>query len=86
MDARNGQLDWVVHFQQRKDKASHTARFVVDNVAYPSMLNGRAWISKENFQVIHLEANLMGGLPEIGLQELAFSVVELRRPSSHPWS
>jgi VWFA-related protein len=74
MDSRNGQLDWVVHFQQRKDRPSRTAKFSVGNVAYPSMLKGRAWISKESFQVVHLEANLMGALPEIGLEDLAFSV------------
>ena len=74
IDSRNGQLEWVVHFQQRKDRPSRTVKVWVDDVAYPGMLKGRAWISKENFQVIHLEANLMGGRPEIGLQELAFSV------------
>jgi len=74
VDERNGQPDWVVHFQQRKDRLSHTAKFWVDNVAYPARLKGRAWISRENFQVIHLEAALMGELPAIGLQELAFSV------------
>ena len=74
MDNRNGQLEWVVHFQQRKDRPSRTVKVWVDDVAYPGRLKGRAWISKENFQVMHLEANLMGGRPEIGLQELAFSV------------
>jgi hypothetical protein len=74
MDNRNGQLDWVVHLQQRKDKPGRTTRFSVDNVNYRGMLKGRAWISKENFQVMRLEASLMGEVPEIGLQELAFSV------------
>ena len=74
MDERNGQLDWVVHFQQRKDRPGRTAKFSVDNRTYPCALKGRAWISKENFQVVHLEANLMGEVPAIGLQDLAFSV------------
>jgi VWFA-related protein len=74
IDERNGQLDWVVHFQQRKDKPSRTAKFSMDNIAYPAMLKGRAWISKENFQIVHLEANLMEDLPQIELEELAFSV------------
>jgi len=74
VDERNGQLDWVVHFQQRKDRPSRTARFWVDNVSYPGNLKGRAWISNENFQVVHLEANLMRDVPAIGLQDLAFSV------------
>jgi len=74
MDKRNGQLDWVVHFQQRKDRPSRTAQFWVDGVAYPGMFKGRAWISQEDFQVIHLEAKLMGDLRAMQLQELALSV------------
>ena len=74
LEKRNGQLDWVVHFQQRMDRPSRTVRFWVDGVAYRGMFKGRAWISKENFQVIHLETNLMGDIPAIWLQELAISV------------
>ena len=85
MDKRNGQLDWVVHFQQRKDRPNRTAKIWVDDVAYPGMLKGRAWISKENFQVIHLETNLMGDIPAIWLQELAVSVdyAFVRAPSGN---
>jgi hypothetical protein len=72
-DERNGQADWVVHFQQRKDKPRRTVRFWVDNDAYPARLKGRAWIQNDNFQVVHLEANLMGDLSQIGLQEFAVS-------------
>jgi len=74
LDERNGQRDWVVHFQQRKDKPSRTAEFWVDKVGHPGNLKGRAWISSENFQVLHLEASLIDDLPSIGLQDLAFSV------------
>ena len=73
MDERNGRLDWVVRFQQHKDKPGRTVRFWADNDAYPARLKGRAWLSKDNFQVVHLEANLMGDLSQIGLQE--FSVL-----------
>lgn len=71
---RNGQLDWVVHFQQRKDRPDRTAKFWVGNVSRSGMFKGRAWISKENFQVVHLEASLVGGVPDIGLEGLAVSV------------
>ena len=37
-------------------------------------VKGRAWISMDSFQVVHLEAALMGGLPQIGLEELTLSV------------
>jgi VWFA-related protein len=85
VDERSGHLDWVVHFQQRKDKLGRTAQFWVDKVGYPGSLKGRAWISTENFQVIHLEASLIGELPAIGLQELAFSVdyESVRSPSGN---
>jgi VWFA-related protein len=74
MDNRNGQLDWVVHFQQRKDRPARTANFQVDTTSHPVRLKGRAWISQENFQVVHLDASFMGTLPEPKLQEFAFSV------------
>lgn len=74
LDERNGQFNWVVHFQQRKDWPSRTAQIWVNNVARPGMFGGRAWISKDNFQVVHLEASLMQGVPDIGLRGLAVSV------------
>jgi len=73
-DERNGQLDWVIHFQQRKDRSNRVAVFLVNNVARPGRLKGRAWISKDNFQIVHLEASLMNGIPDIGLNGLALSV------------
>lgn len=74
VDERMGQREWVVHFQQRKDRPSRTAKFWVDNAGYPGSLKGRAWISTENFQILYLEASLMSEVPAIGLQDLAFSV------------
>lgn len=42
----NGQPAWVVAFQQRKDRPSHTAMFSVKGVVYPAKLKGRAWIAQ----------------------------------------
>ncbi len=71
---RNGQLDWVVRFQQRKDRPGRTAKVWVDEIARPAGFQGRAWISKENFQVVHLDASLLNGVPDIGLEEMTVSV------------
>jgi VWFA-related protein len=73
-DERDGQRDWVVRFQQRKDRPSRSAKVWVYDVARPGVFKGRVWISKDNFQVVHLEASLMGGVPDIGLEDLAFLV------------
>ena len=73
-DERNGQPDWVVHFQQRKDRPSRTATVWVSGVNRAGMLKGRAWIAKDNFQIVHLESSLMDGVPEIELEGLGVSV------------
>lgn len=74
MDERSGQHDWVVHFEQRTDRPSRTAKVWANGAASPGILKGRAWISKGDFQVVHMEAGLMTGLPDVGLQKMAFSV------------
>lgn len=74
VDERGGQQDWVIHFEQRKDRPDRTARVWANGAASPGMLKGRAWISRSDFQVVHMEAGLMKGLPEIGLQRMGFSV------------
>jgi hypothetical protein len=67
-------MDWVVHFEQRKDRPSRTAKVWANSVAHPGMFKGRAWISEDTFQVVHLEAGLMDGVPDIGLVGMTFSV------------
>ena len=73
-DERNGEPEWVVHFQQRKDRPSRTATVWVSGVNRAGMLKGRAWIAKNNFQIVHLESSLMDGVPDIELEGLAVSV------------
>jgi len=74
LDKRNGQLAWVIHFQQRSDKPGRTLSFPAANGSYWAMLKGRAWISAEDFHVIHLETNLMADIPAIKLQSSAISI------------
>lgn len=82
-DQRNGQPEWVIHFQQRKDRPEHTVNFWINNVSRPGFFKGRAWISLENFQVVHLEASLMDDLPDLGLQALTVAVnYRLAQPPS----
>jgi hypothetical protein len=74
LDKWNGQLAWVIHFQQRKDKPRRTLQFRTEGGTYGAMLKGRAWISMENGQVLHLETNLMQDMPAMGLRGSAISV------------
>jgi hypothetical protein len=74
LDKWNGQFAWVIHFQQRKDKPGRTLEFNTRGGPYFPTLKGRAWISMENSQVLHLETNLMHAAPSIDLQSGATSI------------
>ena len=56
-----------MRFQQRQDRPARLRAYVVNGQMYPVSLKGRAWISPETFQVVHLESDLVCGVPEIRL-------------------
>ncbi|MGB2662510.1 MAG: hypothetical protein WAK48_00810 [Candidatus Acidiferrum sp.] len=74
LDKWKGQLAWVIRFQQRKDKPRRTLQFRTEAGSYAAMLTGRAWISMESGQVLHLETNLMQDIPPMDLRRSAISV------------
>lgn len=59
VDSWRHQRSWVIRFEQRKDRPSRTFQFKEEKSTYSAMLKGRAWVSSENSQILHLEANLM---------------------------
>jgi hypothetical protein len=74
LDKWKGQLAWVIRFQQRKDKPRRTLQFRTESGSYAAMLKGRAWVSMESGQVLHLETNLMQDIPAMDLRRSAISV------------
>lgn len=74
LDEWRGERAWVIHFQQRKDKPCRTMQFRTERGVYPVMLKGRAWISTDSSQVLHLETNLMQGVSAMNLRSSAISV------------
>jgi len=70
----NNQAAWVVHFRQIKGKPSRTVMLETGTQVYPLSIKGRAWIATGSGQVLHLETRLMKRIPEIELEENAFSV------------
>lgn len=72
---RNGQATWVVHFEQRKDKPSHTLSFRGANGSgYPAKVKGRAWIAAESGEVMHMETSLMEEIPEAKVRHWYLSI------------
>lgn len=89
----NGQATWVLHFQQRKDRPSHTASFSVKGAAYPAELKGRAWIAQDSSQdsgeVLHLETSLMEAIPAANVRQMYLSIdyapVQFRTENVRVW-
>jgi hypothetical protein len=72
-----GQPAWLVHFELRPDRTSRLRSFVVGHLSYPVRLKGRAWISKDTYQVLRLESDLLTAIPQIRLF-VEHTVVEYR--------
>jgi len=62
-----GEATWLVHFRQRADQPNHMQSYKVGNKYYPVSLKGRAWITAEKFQIVRIEAEMIGPMPEIQL-------------------
>ena len=73
-DSWNNASAWVVHFAQRKGRPSRTHTFRSPAASYPAALKGRAWISTDSYQVLHLETNLTQGIAMVHLKGYAVSV------------
>ncbi len=70
----HNQPAWVVDFRQKKGMRPRTVEMGTGTKAFPLGIKGRAWIAADSGQVIHLETNLVNPIPQIDLEEYAFSV------------
>ena len=84
-----GQPAWQVHFQQRPDKPIRIRGYRVRGHWYPVKLKGRAWIAADSYQLLHLEADLLEPLPEIGLVsehiEIEYRPVRFQKQKLELW-
>jgi len=84
-----GQAAWLMHFRQVDDKPSRLRSYVVNKNNYPVNLKGRAWISADNFQILHLETDLVKPIPEIRLNtehtSVTYGPVQFRRRGTDLW-
>lgn len=66
--------EWVIRFEQRKNKASRTRSFRTEQGSYPAKLKGLAWISAGSQQVTQIETNSISPIPMIHLKSDAVRV------------
>lgn len=65
---------YLIGFEQRRDKPGRTLRLRSDKGTYPVMLRGRAWISAENSQVLHMEIKSMEAVHACKLRSAAIAI------------
>jgi hypothetical protein len=64
-----GKRVWQVYFRQREDKPNAIRSYIlgVNSEPHPVPLKGRAWFVADSYQIIGLQTDLIGMLPDIRL-------------------
>ena len=80
---------WRVRFQQRKDRPARMSDFRVGNEIFPVRLKGTAWIDAGNYQIVHLETELLEPIPRVKLyaerQALDYGPVQFQDSKVSMW-
>jgi tetratricopeptide (TPR) repeat protein len=61
----SGKPTWLVHFRQRPDRPNRMQDYTVAGQTYRIDLKGRAWISSDTSQIVHIEADIVNPMHEI---------------------
>lgn len=84
-----GRATWLVYFRQRPDRPNHFLEYQFSDASYSVALKGRAWIAADDFQIVHLETDLMGPMPQIQLlnqhQSVDYGPVYFRNKKAELW-
>jgi hypothetical protein len=83
------QLVWRVRFQQRKDRPARISDFRVGDKISSVLLRGTAWINTGNYQIAHLETDLLEPIPRVKLytehQALDYGPVQFQDSKMSMW-
>ena len=69
-----GYNTWRVDFRQRLDRPATMSALELGNTEYTLLLKGSAWIDRKNYQIVHMETDLLRPIPDIKLKMLHQSV------------
>jgi hypothetical protein len=84
-----GNPAWQLRFEESPDptKAFHQIR--IDRAVFQLRFKGRAWLTKDTFQVLRLQTDLVAPIPKIQLQqehlEIAYAPVDFDRSRFTVW-
>ena len=84
-----GKLTWLVHFRQRSDRPNRMQAYNLTGKIYRIDLKGRAWISSDTSQIVHIEADIVNPMHEIQMlsehQVVEYGPVPFARKSTMLW-
>ena len=84
-----GQASWLVHFRQRPDRTNHMHAYNVGDEVFAVDLKGRAWITTDKFQIVRIEADIVGPMAEIQLlsehQAVEYGPVPFAKKNTMLW-
>lgn len=69
-----GKPAWIVRFEQRSDRSNRLLAFESSTGTHSLPLKGRAWVSENGGQVMHLETDLVAPIPELRLKREHFVI------------
>jgi len=85
----SGKLTWLVHFRQRPDRPNRMQDYTVGGQTYRIDLKGRAWISEDTSQIVHIEADIINPAHEVQLlsehQVVEYGPVPFARKNTMLW-
>ena len=86
---QGGQDAWQIHFSQKPDHSPRLRSYRLANLYFRVGLKGRAWISTETFQVLRMESDLTGTVPQIRLhadhEDIQYGPVLVKRKELVLW-
>ncbi|HEX3352812.1 MAG TPA: tetratricopeptide repeat protein [Terriglobales bacterium] len=84
-----GKPTWLVHFRQRPDRPNRMQDYNLSGKIYRIDLKGRAWISSDTSQIVHIEADMVNPMHEIQMlsehQVVEYGPVPFARKSTMLW-
>ena len=85
----SGKPTWLVHFRQRPDRPNRIQDYTVAGQTYRVDLKGRAWISSDTSQIVHIEADIINPMHDIQMlsehQVVEYGPVPFAKKNATVW-
>jgi tetratricopeptide (TPR) repeat protein len=84
-----GSPAWIVYFRQKDGVTGRLSGWSFNGRTHPLSLKGRAWITRDTYQVAHIETDLISPMPEIQLllehMSVDYEAVPFRNKQQWVW-